>query len=61
MLGRARPIDYKSFAEQCPVARRACQKEAVWLMHHLFLGTTQQVDMILDVFYKIRDNCRKLL
>lgn len=61
MLGRSRPIDYRSFAERCPVARRACREEAVWLMHSLFLGTIQQVDMILDAFRKVREHHNKLL
>lgn len=61
MVGRSRPIDYRCFAERCPVARRACREEAVWLMHSLFLGTTQQVDMILDAFRKVRQHHGELL
>ena len=61
MTGRSRPIDYRSFAEQCPTAIRACSSEAIWLMHSLFLGTTQQVDMLLHAFYKVREQYRALL
>lgn len=61
MIGRSKPIDYKSFTERCPVAIRACREEALWLMHHLFLGTRRQVDMLLDAFCKVRENYRELL
>lgn len=61
MLGRSHAIDYRSFAERCPVAIRACREEAIWLMHPLFLGTTREVDMILDAFIKIRSHHRELL
>jgi hypothetical protein len=30
-------------------------------MHHLFLGTTADVDMILDAFRKVREHHRALL
>lgn len=61
MLGRTTPIDYRSCAEKCPVAVRACQREAVWLMHNLFLGDTRDVDMILAAIFKVRERLVELL
>jgi dTDP-4-amino-4,6-dideoxygalactose transaminase len=48
-----RPIDYRSYAATCPVAVRACRKEAVWLMQNIFLGDAGHVDMVLEAIYKI--------
>ncbi len=61
MIGRSKPIDYAGFAERCPVAMRACREEAIWLMHPLFLGTTREVDGILEAFHKIRTHYRELV
>ncbi|UCD29906.1 MAG: DegT/DnrJ/EryC1/StrS family aminotransferase [Planctomycetota bacterium] len=61
MIGRSKPIDYRSFVEKCPNAVRACRKEAVWLMHGLFLGDTKDVDMILEAIFKVKQYHRELL
>jgi hypothetical protein len=55
------PIQYSQFAERCPNAVRACRSEAVWLMHHLFLGDRSHVDAILGAIAKIRDRLNDLL
>ncbi|MHC4444040.1 MAG: DegT/DnrJ/EryC1/StrS family aminotransferase, partial [Planctomycetota bacterium] len=60
MIGRSQPIDYRSFADKCPNAVRACRQEAVWLMHNLFLGNTSHVDMILEAILKIRKHSQEL-
>jgi len=60
MIGRSKPIDYRSFAEQCPVTVRACREEAVWFMHNLFLGETRDVDMILDGIAKVKESAAEL-
>ena len=61
MLGRAASIDYGRFSEKCPNALRACQQEAVWLMHNLFLGDTRDVDILVEAIFKIREQHRELL
>ncbi len=60
MIGRSSPVDYRSFAEKCPNAMRACREEAVWLMHSLFLGDREHVDTVLRAIWKIRENLREL-
>lgn len=55
MSGRSAPIDYSRFAERCPNAVRACKEEAIWLMHHLFLGGRDHVDMLIEAIYKIKN------
>jgi dTDP-4-amino-4,6-dideoxygalactose transaminase len=60
MVGRSSPIDYRSFAERCPNAIRACREEAVWLMHSLFLGERRDVDMILDALTKVKESRARL-
>jgi hypothetical protein len=54
MSGRSSPIDYRGFAEQCPTAVRACKEEAIWLMHYLFLGDRDNVDMLMEAIHKTR-------
>ena len=39
------PVDYSETF--CPVAERAAYQEMVWLPHHLFLGTREDVDDIV--------------
>lgn len=54
-------LDYKGYAERCPNAVRACRREAVWLVHPLFLGDTGHVDMIVDAIAKVKEHCGELL
>lgn len=61
MIGRNRPVDYRSFAERCPNAVRASREEAVWLTHALFLGEADHVDMIANAIWKVRESVRELL
>ena len=61
MCGRTSPIDYRDFSRKCPVAIRACREEAVWLMHHLFLGDKDHIDMLVEAIVKIKQHCHELL
>ena len=42
------------FDGQCPTAVRACKEEAIWLMHYLFLGDRDNVDMLMEAIHKTR-------
>lgn len=61
MTGRSSPMDYRGFAERCPVAVRACREEAIWIMHNAFLGTGDEVNMLIDAFHKLREHRHDLL
>ena len=41
-------------ATECPNADRAAYREAVWLPHQLLLGTTADVDDIVDAVLKVQ-------
>ena len=60
MAGRNAPMDYARSTETCPNAMRACRDEALWLNHHLFLGETNHVDMIVDAILKVQAHCAAL-
>jgi hypothetical protein len=55
-----RRLDYSEFAAKCPVSERACEYEAIWLEHRLFLGTRKDMDDIADAFVKIKENLNEL-
>ncbi|MFB3814521.1 MAG: DegT/DnrJ/EryC1/StrS family aminotransferase [Terriglobales bacterium] len=57
----SRDIDYAAFEQLCPVTERACRSEAVWLEHRLLLGSTQDMDDIVDAVEKVRSNAARLL
>jgi len=61
MVGRSAPVDYSRFADQCPVAKRACETEAVWMMHTPFLGEDAYIDQLAAAVKKVRENYRELL
>lgn len=48
------PMDFKSV--RCPVSERAAYEEAVWLPHHIFLGTRADTDDIADAIEKVIEN-----
>jgi dTDP-4-amino-4,6-dideoxygalactose transaminase len=50
--GRRLALDYRTFEESCPAAEQAC-REALWLEHRLFLGSTEDMDDIVRAFWKI--------
>ena len=45
---------------RCPVSERAAYEEAVWIPHHLFLGSRKDVDDIADAVEKVRENIEEL-
>src|SRR6266852_2824227 len=57
--GREKPLDLRSMYS-CPEADRAAYQEAVWFMHQLFLGSTQDVDAIADAIHKVLENIEEL-
>jgi len=57
--GRTAPLNLKTLYH-CPVSERAAYEEAVWLPHHLFLGTRKDTDDIADAILKICENIDEL-
>jgi dTDP-4-amino-4,6-dideoxygalactose transaminase len=57
--GRARPVDLKTLY-RCPVSERAAYSEAVWLPHHIFLGSRKDTDDIADAVLKVCENIDEL-
>ena len=56
---RAEPLNLKMLYH-CPVSERAAYVEAVWLPHHLFLGTRKDTDDIADAILKVCENVDEL-
>jgi len=56
---RPEPLDLKSLYH-CPVSERAAYKEAVWLPHHIFLGSRKDADDIADAVLKVSENIGEL-
>ena len=46
-------VDYAAFETCCPISERACRQEAVWLPHHIFLGTSEDMDDIAEAIAKV--------
>ena len=53
-------IDYSSYEALCPVSERACTSEAVWLPQNMFLGTTEDMDDVVEAVAKVFDNVDEL-
>jgi dTDP-4-amino-4,6-dideoxygalactose transaminase len=47
-----RCIDYRAYAEQCPVCEEVCS-DAVWIMQHFLLGTRSDMESIAEAVGKI--------
>jgi hypothetical protein len=45
-------VDYTNVS--CPVAERACAEEAVWILQHAMLGTTDDMDQFVAAILKIQ-------
>lgn len=58
-LYHSRPL--KEFYRECPVAEKACSKEAVWFEHSFFMGTREDVEDICKAICKVRDNYQELV
>jgi dTDP-4-amino-4,6-dideoxygalactose transaminase len=56
---REKPLDLRNMYS-CPESDRAAYHEAVWFMHQMFLGTTQDVDAIIDGIHKVLENIEEL-
>jgi dTDP-4-amino-4,6-dideoxygalactose transaminase len=46
------PVDYGSV--RCPATERACREEAIWLTQNMLLGTSPDMDDIVEAIDKIR-------
>jgi dTDP-4-amino-4,6-dideoxygalactose transaminase len=58
-LGSGRePVDFKSV--RCSVSERAAYHEAVWLPHHIFLGTRADTHDIANAVEKVVENAGEL-
>ena len=57
--GRETPLDLKT-GFHCPVSERAAYEEAIWLPHHLFLGSKKDTDDIADAVLKVCANIEEL-
>jgi dTDP-4-amino-4,6-dideoxygalactose transaminase len=53
-------FDYRSFADLCPVAERACKYEAVWFGQNMFLGDRSDMDDIAGAVRKVLENKNEL-
>lgn len=52
------PEDFKRV--HCPVSERAAYSEAVWLPHHIFLGSRRDTEDIARAVLKVLENIREL-
>jgi len=57
--GRPEPLNLKTMY-RCPVSERAAYKEAVWLPHHIFLGSRKDAEDIAAAVLKICENMDEL-
>jgi len=57
--GRKKPLHLRA-AFHCPVAERAAYEEAVWLPHHIFLGSRKDTDDIADAVLKVCEHIEEL-
>ncbi|MCX8064896.1 MAG: DegT/DnrJ/EryC1/StrS family aminotransferase [Candidatus Hydrogenedentes bacterium] len=45
---------------KCPVAEDLCYKSGMWIPHNILLGTREDMEDIVRIFEKIRDNIGKI-
>lgn len=45
-------VDYSQVV--CPVTEKACYEEAVWIMQHAMLGTTEEMELFASAILKIQ-------
>ncbi len=57
--GRPEPLDLKKLYH-CPVSERAAYQEAVWLPHHIFLGSQKDIDDIAEAVLKVCEHIGEL-
>jgi dTDP-4-amino-4,6-dideoxygalactose transaminase len=56
---RKRPLNLKE-GVSCPVSERAAYEEAVWLPHHIFLGSRRDADDVAAAILKVIENIGEL-
>jgi dTDP-4-amino-4,6-dideoxygalactose transaminase len=56
-----RKIDYRQFAEMCPVCERACASEAVWIPQTMLLADEQAAHDIATAIKKVQVHAKQLL
>ena len=56
---RPKPLDLRNMYK-CPASERAAYHEAVWFSHHLFLGSRENVDDIVEAILKVLKNIEEL-
>ena len=56
---RSQPLELETLYH-CPVAERAAYQEAVWLPHHIFLGSSKDAADIADAILKVCENVHEL-
>lgn len=63
--GYKKPLYYssplKEFYRECPVAEKACAKEAIWFEQSFFLGTKEDIDDIFNAICKIQNNYKEIV
>jgi len=47
-------VDYSSV--HCPVAEKACYEDAIWILQHAMLGTTEDMEQFAQAIKKIRQS-----
>jgi hypothetical protein len=57
--GRPEPLNLKT-PYRCPVSERAAYEEAVWLPHHIFLGSRRDTNEIADAVLEVCENIGEL-
>jgi hypothetical protein len=57
--GREKPLDLRNMYS-CPESDRAAYQEAVWFPHQHFLGSTEDVDDIVNAIHKVIENIEEL-
>ena len=53
-MGYALPESVSYTEVECPVAERACGEEAVWILQHAMLGTTEDMVAFAGAIRKIQ-------
>jgi len=49
-------VDYSSV--HCPVAEKACYEEAVWILQHAMLGSSEDMDQFAAAIKKIQQSVK---
>ena len=52
------PIDYTKVV--CPQTEQACYEEAIWFTQNLLLGTSDDMDQIIEAIVKIKKHAGEL-